>query len=217
MKNKDGRSSVKDEILRTAESFFLTHGYEKTTFQMIADELNITKGLITYYFRSKYGILDKLMSDHILAIQDYVCANPPANYNRYLHYCIVYIIFFRETMKTEKNWQFFYRQRVIFFGPDNRFEVFLRMYRIIAEDFHKELNEEDIHMMTVMLLGAHTRIFEEFQNDAGRSKLIDKYCHYIAYAIGILAKLDEATIQKNIARAFEYVNAHSLSGFSLFR
>ena len=36
------------------------YGYSGTTFQKIADELNITKGAITYHFKNKFMIWKRL-------------------------------------------------------------------------------------------------------------------------------------------------------------
>ena len=85
---------MKDEILVCAERMFKKHGYDKTTFQMIADELKITKGAISYHFKFKWGIFDELFSGYIKSLHWYIKENLKSNYNSYLHYCIVAIDYF---------------------------------------------------------------------------------------------------------------------------
>ncbi|MFP4498934.1 MAG: TetR/AcrR family transcriptional regulator [Vulcanimicrobiota bacterium] len=50
----------KKEILQTAEFFFNTRGYQKTTIQNIINKLGIAKGTFYHYFKSKEDLLDQL-------------------------------------------------------------------------------------------------------------------------------------------------------------
>lgn len=49
---KQRTQNLKAQILQVAGRMFLEYGYSGTTFQKIADELNITKGSITYHFKT---------------------------------------------------------------------------------------------------------------------------------------------------------------------
>lgn len=51
LKETESRN-LKEEILTVTGRMFLEYGYSGTTFQKIADELNITKGAITYHLRT---------------------------------------------------------------------------------------------------------------------------------------------------------------------
>ena len=57
LKETESRN-LKEEILTVTGRMFLEYGYSGTTFQKIADELNITKGAITYHFKNKFMIKD---------------------------------------------------------------------------------------------------------------------------------------------------------------
>jgi len=54
--------SRKDQILRAAQNFFYTLGYEKTSIQDIIDEVGIAKGTFYHYFRSKTDLLDSVVT-----------------------------------------------------------------------------------------------------------------------------------------------------------
>ena len=66
---RENRSAEKKkEIINKAAEIFAKKGYEKTTMEEIAAELNMTKGSIYYYFKGKDEILFQcLMMAHSLA------------------------------------------------------------------------------------------------------------------------------------------------------
>lgn len=47
------RNATKAEIVRTAINFFLEKGYSKTSPKTMCDELNISPGTLTYYFKKE--------------------------------------------------------------------------------------------------------------------------------------------------------------------
>ena len=62
LKETESRN-LKEEILTVTGRMFLEYGYSGTTFQKIADELNITKGAITYHFKNKFMIMETFIDD----------------------------------------------------------------------------------------------------------------------------------------------------------
>jgi AcrR family transcriptional regulator len=55
----------KADILRTARKLFKTKEYEKTTMQDVMEALNIAKGTIYHYFKSKEELLEAVIEDII--------------------------------------------------------------------------------------------------------------------------------------------------------
>lgn len=51
----------KEEIVQCACELFLAKGYEKTTMKHVMDKLQIAKGTIYHYFRSKEDLLDAVI------------------------------------------------------------------------------------------------------------------------------------------------------------
>lgn len=81
-----------------------------TTFQKIADELNITKGAITYHFKNKFMIMETFIDDLFSQIKGYVDSFPEEYKNRYWRHCIIYIYAYRKIMSTPKNMELFYHK-----------------------------------------------------------------------------------------------------------
>ncbi|MCB1156283.1 MAG: TetR/AcrR family transcriptional regulator [Leptospiraceae bacterium] len=65
-KNKEGEVR-KQEILDTSLQLFETTGYNKTTIQVILNEVGIGKGTFYYYFKSKEEILDTIVRNCFLS------------------------------------------------------------------------------------------------------------------------------------------------------
>lgn len=55
----------KREILDTAMSLFVEHGYENTSLRDIAKHMSITPGLVYHYFDSKQKLFDEAMSRYV--------------------------------------------------------------------------------------------------------------------------------------------------------
>lgn len=53
----------KDEILKVARNLFLTKDYDKTTMVDIMDALEIAKGTIYHYFKSKEALFEAVIED----------------------------------------------------------------------------------------------------------------------------------------------------------
>ncbi|MBE3558086.1 MAG: TetR family transcriptional regulator [Ktedonobacteraceae bacterium] len=62
------------EILQVAARMFAELGYERTTFEMIADELGLSKPSLYYYITSKEDVLAQLLEEVIQGIEERVNA-----------------------------------------------------------------------------------------------------------------------------------------------
>ncbi len=56
-------ASRREEIVATAGMLFLTNGYDRTTMRDVMDRLQVAKGTIYHYFRSKEELLDAVIAD----------------------------------------------------------------------------------------------------------------------------------------------------------
>jgi AcrR family transcriptional regulator len=55
---RDDRGVVAAEILRAARAAFAAHGYAATSLRSVARDAGVDPALVTYYFKSKSGLLD---------------------------------------------------------------------------------------------------------------------------------------------------------------
>ena len=58
---------TEEEILDVSLKHFSMHGYEGTTLNDIANELNITRTPIYYYFNNKLGLYESVTKRHLLS------------------------------------------------------------------------------------------------------------------------------------------------------
>lgn len=54
----EGASVVREKILDASETLFANLGYAGTTLRRAADAADVTQALISYYFKSKYGLYE---------------------------------------------------------------------------------------------------------------------------------------------------------------
>lgn len=59
---------TRQAVLDTSRELFLTHGYDATSLQLIADTMGVTKANVYYYFRTKVAILEELLTPTVDAL-----------------------------------------------------------------------------------------------------------------------------------------------------
>ena len=200
-------NTSRQNILDAAERFFKKYGYDGTTFQMIADELGMTRAGIVYHFKSKHTLMHTLFEGYFNSVHDYVRENLTEGFNYYLYYCIFHIYISREIIKNQDNYQLFYHKDYVNSWEREKLWDVEESYRFITENFNKDFTKEELRLAAVMDLGARSRLFKEFTEGDG-TITVAKYSYYRVYLMGVLSRLDEATIKKNIDRAFEFADTH---------
>ena len=201
-------STLRKEILIVAERLFKEHGYDHTTFQMMAEELGITRAGIVYHFKNKHRVLHALFENYFNLVHSHVRKYLTEGFNYYLYYCIFHIYISREIIKNERNYQLFYHKDYVDSWEREKLWDVEESYRFITENFNKDFTKEELRLAAVMDLGARFRLFKEFTEGDG-TITVEKYSYYRVYLMGVLSRLDEATIDKNINRAFQFVDTHT--------
>jgi AcrR family transcriptional regulator len=197
----------KQDILVVAEKLFKEHGYDGTTYQMIADELGITRAGIVYHYNNKYKVLHALFEDYFAMVHDHVRRHLTDYFNYYLYFCIFHIYITSEVIKNERNYQLFYHKDYVDSREREKLLDVEESYRLITGDFNKDFTKEELRFAAIMDYGARFRLFREFA-EGGGSITVEQYSYYRIYLMGVLSRLDEASIDRNIRRAFEFVDTH---------
>ncbi len=207
MKKKARPAGVlKKDALIVAGRLFRQHGYDKTTFRMIADELDVTPSAIAYHFKSKSWIVHSLFLDSMNILREHVRSNLTDGFNYYLYNGIVEVYFYRDVMMNEHVWTMFNRKDHVEMWTGDWISIFEAAIREVTDNFNKDFTEEEIHAAAVMNIGARIAIINELaKND---NMTVDKCCYYFMYLLGVLSRLDEATIQRNVEKAFEFIDKH---------
>lgn len=212
----DKSKNLKEEILEVTGRLFLQYGYSGTTFQQIADELGITKGAITYHFKNKFLIMEIFIDDYFRMLKDFIDSYPEEYKNKYWRHCVVYIYAYRQIMKTPRSIELFYHKDQQAQWQSHKIEIVSHIYEQIEKDFHKSYKMEDLRIKAYIDMGARSRLFDVYQNNPGVLTL-DQYCYYHIYLLGSLCKLDEMTIQENIAAAFQFADSHEPPVHAIFK
>jgi AcrR family transcriptional regulator len=215
LRKKNGQpKDTKRDILDVAGRLFKEYGYDKTTYRMIAEELNIAPSAIVYHFKSKPWIVLNLFNDCMGIIHNYVDANLTEGRNYYLYNNIVEICYYRESMRNKNVWDLFHHEDITNMWAQGWISRVETIFTSIADNFQKTFDPAEIHAISVMSIGARTSLFAEFYQHGNMS--IDRCCHYMMYLMGVFSKLDEATIMRNIQRAFDFADSHEFPRIPLF-
>lgn len=88
----------KDSILNAAEALFAIHGYEGTSTRAIADRAEANLALLAYYFKSKEGVFQEVVSRRATVLLDRVhglaepAAPPWTRLNRFIEETIQFLV-----------------------------------------------------------------------------------------------------------------------------
>lgn len=59
-------------ILRSAEHLFVSQGYERTTMDQIARNIDLSKGALYYFFRNKSDLFCRIVDDGLADLENFV-------------------------------------------------------------------------------------------------------------------------------------------------
>ena len=150
-------------------------------------------------------------------LESWLIGRDPANIELFRHDCyrdaywrysVMYIYAYRAIMASPCTRGLFYHKNQMSLWEVTEVATMENIYRDIAEDFHKEFTEEDLRITAYLDLGARRRMYREYLTDSSFLP-IDRYCYYHVYHMGLLARLDEATITRDIQDAFAFADAHT--------
>lgn len=209
MLNKENNPSIRDEIITVAERMFHDWGYKNTTFQKIADEIGITKSTISYHFGNKYLLLLCLIDDYFQYLRNFIDSYPQEYRNAYWRISTMYIYFYRVITACPKNLELFYRKDAMDIWETSKVDIVSTHYQTIIRDFHKTFSPLDLRMSVCMDLGARRRLYHEYISNNPDLRNIENFCYYHVYLIGLLCRLDQATIEENLTYAFDFANRHT--------
>ena len=200
--------TIKEDILTVSERLMKIHGYENTTFDMIAGELGISNATISYYYKNKRWILFWFFKKYVDLLSGYITKNLPANPNYYLASCIINNFFYREVMKTKENWNLFYTKENPMIAAPEYLDKKEESYKRIVKDFHTDISDDEIHTATMMENAVKISLYKEHDKLDG-SMPADKFCYYDNLTIGYYMGIDSRLIRENMHRAVEYADSHT--------
>ncbi len=212
-KSTESAITTKNDILRVSWLLFKKFGYHNTTYRMIADELGISLGTITYHFGGKSRILYTHYMNYEDALRTYVRTNLTKGFNYYLHTSIVYLRFFREILPLESTWLLFHHEEYNNMLERDITLRFERRIREIMDDFHRDHDDEQLRIASLMCLGASANLNKSISQFSDMD--VDRCCYEFVYLVGALSRLDEATITNNLRRANEFIADHDFSNIML--
>ncbi|MCL2126306.1 MAG: TetR/AcrR family transcriptional regulator [Oscillospiraceae bacterium] len=216
MKTDNSPDTKKQAIINASASLLMQYGYDRTTYQMIADALGISKSVIAYHFGSKPLMISSIFEDYANDVQEYVRSTLKKGFNYYLFHCISHICLYREVLSSEAVRALFFHKEIASLWLQDKLCYIESVFRDITNDFKKDFTDNDIHFAAVMNQGAKQSLCSEYLR-CPKTMSEEEYCYYNVYLLGLHSRLDESTIQKNIKSAYEFTDCHQLPKLDLLR
>ena len=201
---------LKRAILDSARRMFHDLGYEKTTFQKIADEIGISKGAITYHFKNKHFLMIMIFDECFTAIRNYIDRFPECYRNRYWYEITTYLLLYRTLFENPRSRELFFLR-----GNHEMWEVLkvhtiFDLYQGITADFHKTVSPEEMMVAANIDVAARRRLYRLYAEGDPLVSDQRRFCFYHLQLIGELCHLDQYDIQENIRAAFDFADTHPL-------
>lgn len=139
---EEKRLSTKELILQKSKELFYENGIENTAFDAVANELNISKGLITYHFKNKKNLMLEVRAEIMRYLKNTVA-------RRYYTVCGDYDLEYatatemrvlvRWMVEDRKVFRFFYETSLQ--AMDTITEQNLQFYRLHQKKYHRIQDE----------------------------------------------------------------------------
>ncbi len=173
-------------ILNCALRLFASQGYDSVGVQKICEEAGITKPTLYYYFKSKHGLLDTLLSDYFQTL--YQMVESAATYHGDLSLSLsgvttAYFSFAKEHAA-------FYRlQLSLYFAPPQH-----EAHKLAAG-----FQERQFRLVKNLFLGAiHDYLNLKGREDYATATFIGLVDHWISLALNNYIELDSALVHQTV-------------------
>ncbi|MDR2519707.1 MAG: TetR/AcrR family transcriptional regulator [Eubacteriaceae bacterium] len=148
----DKMNKTRQLILDVSKQIFLDKGYSATTFQMIADEANISKTSINYYYARKQDISNEILSNYIKKCREFVVDN--GNFNDLMAFLIMVVIFMKAILATQNTRDFYLdliRRNNASSSPHADFQSY---YLSIIYHMNLDISPDELSLKKISIYGA---------------------------------------------------------------
>ncbi|MFZ7120517.1 MAG: TetR/AcrR family transcriptional regulator [Eubacteriaceae bacterium] len=189
MKTDNIRIDNRDKIIDISTKLFYEYGYNKTSFQTIANYCGITKGLITYHFGSKANLAKEIVQKYNIEFKNSIDTKIYCTFKDYnLSYSVVAQIFILHQMYKDDEKALRFYLEYLDSGFKNQFaDGIVYFYKIFDRHYHLDINEDsdEITMLSTAAAFSALSLFYSFFT----GKLKCSFEEYSEYAVRIQFKL----------------------------
>jgi len=174
----DKMNKTRQLILDVSKEIFLDKGYSATTFQMIADQANISKTSINYYYARKQDISNEILSNYIKKCREFVVEN--GNFNDLMAFLLMVIIFMKAILSTQNTRNFYLdllRRNNANASPHVDFQSY---YLSIIYHMNLDISPDELALKKISIYGATNELALNFltnQLEMGEDQFITIMLH----------------------------------------
>ncbi|MCL1803202.1 MAG: TetR/AcrR family transcriptional regulator [Eubacteriaceae bacterium] len=196
----DKMNKTRQLILDVSKQIFLDKGYSATTFQMIADEANISKTSINYYYARKQDISNEILSNYIKKCREFIIEN--GNFDDLMAFLLMVIIFYKAILASQNSRDFYLdliRRNNAYSSPHADFQSF---YLSIIYNLNLDISPDELALKKISIYGATNELALNFLTE----QLVleeDQFISTILQCTLSILKSSEVLIAPSIASSLE--------------
>ena len=185
----DEKNEIRELLLEKAKISFYEKGYQKTSFEYLANECGVTKPTISYYFKNKVNLANEVYSRYISTIRKLISERIMITYGTqdFLTVSAVQIRMLLEMYHQDKNAYRFYHELINCGFTSFSVEPSLNYNRLIHQQYHLDIDEniDEVQLLTYAIRGAATSLVVAFFD----GNLNCTYEQFMKYRLTIVFKI----------------------------
>lgn len=159
-------SNTKNDIMNAAEKLFYENGYNDTFLDEIANEAGVTKGLITYYFKSKIALANNVNNRVFAKQKNYITQKIYDKYSEYDPQVGVLVenrIQFKMWTEDKYAGRFWYELLKYDTGDSQeRLDQMIRFYKSLFHKLNIQKTSDELRLMALAVSGVTRSIYIAF-------------------------------------------------------
>ena len=191
---------TQQHILQAAKEVYYEVGYNKSTFQMIAERSGTSRSLINYYYPKKQDILVSLLGSFLDSIHNYV--KSLKKYNSLMTFMLTYTVYIMSMFVSETTRNFYVD---VLYRNDRDlapYKNYNALYVDIIKEYNINLSEEDLLYKEIAIFGATTEMMLNYCN-GHIAVSMQKIIELLLREVSNLLQLSSFTINNTIAALWD--------------
>lgn len=154
--------ATKNKIISVCKSLFYKFGINETTYTMICDEADITRGLLPYHFSSKDNIAFLIYDEFLNDFESWMDKIPLDNSSYACRFAVSNYVFHRFLFTNMNFMRFYWQLKSSDKLKTENIEIQLHTINRLTEYNNTVITKEEMNTISCMIHGAEREIFSNY-------------------------------------------------------
>lgn len=211
----DRAAIQRDNILKNSYRLFKEKGFKNTTTREIANQSQINKGLLHYYYNQKEDIVIEMYEDILDALYNYVEKNYKDKIKGYTYLALLNILFYKAMTSTNESLNFLSEMMSSRELTKVKIEKYIDSYYKIIENDDIPITKYQMLLALTVAVGAESELLLSIRE--GKIKMTyDKLATTVNKIMFTMLKVREKDIKKINDKAKEIADTVELKEITSF-